>query len=384
MKTIFKRTLAAAMALMITGLFLTTALASSIKEIQEENDLTSYRTLYDVTPVEITVPTRIKVTLPNLQNYGVAVIENETETAQPIATINETEFLTAEIKESSSVRGSTSALVDGDRTTVAEFNLDEDGGQAFVVIEFPKMLKSSSLSLELDSHVALPHKISIQAEVDGEWITVLANTKPYQTLVTFPQRTAEKWRIKFSHSQPLRLRELTFSDDTTQSKFTGDTVIWLARPGETYQLYADAATYKRIKTGESGDLLSDPEEIEETTISKGKPNPLFTEPDDDEDGVPNYLDNCMSVSNASQVDIDDNGSGDDCDDYDRDGVINSKDNCQEYANSNQKDTDGDDIGDACDDEESRITESNPWIPWLAMGIAALAVFGLIIHTLRKK
>lgn len=372
------------MALMITGLFLTTALASSIKEIQEENDLTSYRTLYDVTPVEITVPTRIKVTLPNLQNYGVAVIENETETAQPIATINETEFLTAEIKESSSVRGSTSALVDGDRTTVAEFNLDEDGGQAFVVIEFPKMLKSSSLSLELDSHVALPHKISIQAEVDGEWITVLANTKPYQTLVTFPQRTAEKWRIKFSHSQPLRLRELTFSDDTTQSKFTGDTVIWLARPGETYQLYADAATYKRIKTGESGDLLSDPEEIEETTISKGKPNPLFTEPDDDEDGVPNYLDNCMSVSNASQVDIDDNGSGDDCDDYDRDGVINSKDNCQEYANSNQKDTDGDDIGDACDDEESRITESNPWIPWLAMGIAALAVFGLIIHTLRKK
>jgi len=349
-----------------------------------ENDLTVYRTMYNVTPVELTVPTRVKVTLPNTQNYGVAVVEKETKVAQPIATIHELKTSQAEVTDASSIRGSESSLVDGNRSSVAEFNLDADEGNAFVVIEFAKALKSSSLSLELDNHVALPHSVSIQAEVNGEWITVLANTKPYRTSIPFPQRSAKKWKINFLHSQPLRLREITFEDDAVKREAKGDVVIWLARPGETYSLYADAATYTYIKTGERGDLLSDPEEVEETTINRGKKNPVFQEPDDDEDGVPNYLDNCVNVSNDDQTDIDNNGSGDVCDDYDRDGVINSKDNCPEYANSNQRDTDGDDIGDECDVEESRVTESNPWIPWAAMGIAAVAIFGLIIHTLRKK
>jgi hypothetical protein len=383
MKTILKRTLAAAMSLIITGLFVPATLAfAEVAEV--ENDLTVYRTMYNVTPVELTVPTRVKVTLPNTQNYGVAVVEKETKVAQPIATIHELKTSQAEVTDASSIRGSESSLVDGNRSSVAEFNLDADEGNAFVVIEFAKALKSSSLSLELDNHVALPHSVSIQAEVNGEWITVLANTKPYRTSIPFPQRSAKKWKINFLHSQPLRLREITFEDDAVKREAKGDVVIWLARPGETYSLYADAATYTYIKTGERGDLLSDPEEVEETTINRGKKNPVFQEPDDDEDGVPNYLDNCVNVSNDDQTDIDNNGSGDVCDDYDRDGVINSKDNCPEYANSNQRDTDGDDIGDECDVEESRVTESNPWIPWAAMGIAAVAIFGLIIHTLRKK
>ena len=383
MKTILKRTLIAATASLISAVLLMPTALAIVADIPE-NDLTVYRTLYDVTPVELTVPTRVKVTLPNAQNYGTAVIEKETEIAQPIATISGIEEVKAKILEHSSMRGSVSALVDGNRFTVAEFNLDEDQGSAFAIIEFSEKLKSSGLVLELDGHVALPHSVSIQAEVDGSWLTVLANTKPYQTSITFPQRTAKKWRINFLHSQPLRLREITFSDDTSKKQTKGDTVIWLARPGETYTLYADAATYTMIKTGESGDLLSDPKEIKETTISKRKANPVFQEPDDDEDGVPNYLDNCVRVSNDSQKDIDDNGSGDACDDYDRDGIINSKDNCPQYANSNQKDTDGDELGDVCDDEESRITESNPWLPWLAMGIAGIVIFGLIIYTLRKK
>ncbi len=61
--------------------------------------------------------------------------------------------------------------------------------------------------------------------------------------------------------------------------------------------------------------------------------------DTDADGVPNSLDNCPSVANASQADADSDGIGDPCD------------NAPNVANPDQRDTDSDGIGDVIDTDK---------------------------------
>jgi len=71
--------------------------------------------------------------------------------------------------------------------------------------------------------------------------------------------------------------------------------------------------------------------------------------DDDGDFVRNELDNCPNDPNPSQLDTDEDGIGNACDDDDDgDGVADEGDNCPRLANPDQLDTDGDGLGDACD------------------------------------
>ena len=75
------------------------------------------------------------------------------------------------------------------------------------------------------------------------------------------------------------------------------------------------------------------------------------EPDDDDDGIPNTSDNCPLQANAEQVDFDQDGIGDVCDDdLDGDGFANVVDNCPDAVNPDQTDFDGDGVGDACDSD----------------------------------
>jgi hypothetical protein len=75
----------------------------------------------------------------------------------------------------------------------------------------------------------------------------------------------------------------------------------------------------------------------------------YVGPDPDADGVPDPLDNCATVANAGQNDLDGDLKGDACDsDIDGDGRANGADNCPQVANPTQSDSDGDGLGDACD------------------------------------
>ncbi|XP_070578725.1 thrombospondin-1-like [Ptychodera flava] len=71
--------------------------------------------------------------------------------------------------------------------------------------------------------------------------------------------------------------------------------------------------------------------------------------DYDYDGVGDYCDNCVYDANVYQRDTDDDGKGDACDeDIDDDGILNYNDNCQYKANIDQVDSDRDGVGDICD------------------------------------
>jgi len=343
-----------------------------------------FETVYNPVMPELIKPTVVSVNLPTDDRYGVAIIEEETGQPQPWLKISHyKEPMSVDATESSEIIGKLSALTDGNFDTTAEFNLDKDEGSAFVVLESDDAIASSSLRLSLDNNVALPHTIGLSALVDGSWKTVVATKRLESTVLSFPETTAKEWRIEFGHGQPLVLREISLNESSDSQK-TGIEIRWLAREGEGYKLYTNARSYPNISTSEAGKLSGEDLEIIEVDLGESENNVLFKEPDYDDDGVVDLMDNCVTVSNIDQEDIDDNGRGDACEDFDGDGVVNSKDNCPDHPNRYQKDEDDDGIGNECDGEESRITEKNPWISWLAMGIAALVIIVILVQTVRKK
>ncbi|PIU80865.1 MAG: hypothetical protein COS71_01155 [Candidatus Moranbacteria bacterium CG06_land_8_20_14_3_00_40_12] len=372
------------LSLILTFGFIVTANAQGLQQNSISSVINAYRFYKDIRSISIQVPTVVEIPFAAdfIERFDFAVLDKTTNSFEPHFFKQET--LVNEIPVSLSTNsntGSANRMIDKDTGTYADFLLPENTqGQVQITLTSVNPIISSILTILLDNNVALPTSVEIRAFVDGQNRIVVANRKMDQQTIRFPQTTSNRWQVLFSYGQPLRISELRLNQDNA-TKSSVRTIRFLAQPDHSYRIYFDPDRLVKVPVGEAGNLVSAQDILAiPTVLSQNNPNYIIADVDSDE--VPDIRDNCVSIDNANQRDINHNGRGDVCDDFDQDSLINSKDNCPDNPNRDQKDADSDGIGDVCDKEESRITEHYPWIPWVGIGFAALVLIILLVLTAR--
>ncbi len=359
--------------------------AQGLSQSSISSVISAYRFYKDIDTISISVPTVAEIPFVDefIERFDFVVLDKTTNSFEPH--FFKQEILVNEIPLSVStdlnINGA-SRMNDNNARTYADFPLPDDT-QGYIQIELSSVnpITSSAITTLLDNNVALPSFVEIRAFVDGQNKIVVANRKMDQPTIRFPQTTSNRWVIAFTFGQPLRISELRLNQDNT-TKSSTRAIRFLAQPNHSYRIYFDSDRSATALVGEAGNLVS-AKDILVIPVTPSQNNPNYIIADIDNDGVPDISDNCVSVANLDQKDINNNKRGDVCDDFDQDGIVNNKDNCPDNPNRDQKDTDSDEAGDICDKEESRITERYTWIPWVGIGFAALILITLLGLTARS-
>lgn len=346
--------------------------------------ISAYRMYKEIGAIPHSVPTVIEVPFDNdiIERYLFAVLDLNTNRFVPHYYRQET--LENEVPLSvTTVPSAPTAryLIDKNSTTYVSFPLRESSqGTAQITLRTPTEITSSQLTILLDQNVTLPSTVELWADVGGTREIVVAQRQMSSQTLRFPRTTSKEWIINFTYQQPLRISELRLMQEGV-IKSNSHAVRYLAQPNTAYRIYFDPDRVANPAVPESSNFAY-AEDIYAIPEPASFSNPAYIIADVDVDGIPDIRDNCIRDANPDQLDVNDNGVGDVCDDFDLDGVMNSVDNCPELPNRNQRDTDGDGLGDECDGQESRLTEKYPWIPWIGIGLAALVLVILFALTAR--
>lgn len=340
------------------------------------------------------VPTVVEVPLvvPSGERTDVAVYDVRTGTYLPYYIHEQYIKNPVPLSVESNGTGNSAALLDGTYTTGVRYDLPPGGGlgTAEITLRTSEPIDSSSLTVSFGASVRLPKTVSVSV-VDQYGIEqiVVAPTSMTSEQLRFLKTTGQIWKITLIYAQPLEITEVNLVQDSAESSVTRG-VRFLAQPGTDttvqYILYTEPDRYVAIQKTESGNL-ADSRGVVIASVGMADANPHFVPADTDADGVRNTEDNCDKVANPDQLDVDQNGVGDVCDDFDRDDVSQATDNCPNHPNNAQEDVDNDGMGDVCDGEDNRITEQYPWIPWVGIGVAALVIavlFFLVATTEPRK
>lgn len=382
--------------------------AISDKTEKEERDLKKvFRSVLSVTEVPIGVPTlaEVPVSLFSDSTKSVAVFERGSD--QPEASkLLYVSKPAANFRVHDSFFGSSPDLSDGKFEAFREYPVsavpaeeqgritrfpDEDSEYINPVmadrvtfdIVFDSPVLVDSFSLHLGKNVALPRTVEISSGQAGAEKIVLARSALFGRDIQFPPTKASHFRLTFEYVQPLRVTEVT-AHQSGVSEALGYAIRFLAYPGKAYDVYFNADQSVHFSTKEAPNFSGD-----DVLKIQGKmtENTAYQKADGDADGIPDETDNCVSVSNADQADVNGNGRGDACDDFDRDGAENSIDNCPLAPNRTQEDADGDGVGDACDLQENRPFQRWTWLPWVSIAVVGVVVIGLlmsIVHKMRRE
>lgn len=366
------------LSLIVSG-FVLTANAQGMAQNSTSSATNAYRFYKDIDNISIKVPTVVEIPFADefIERFDFIVLDKQTNSFEPY--FFKQEISTKEIPVSIITNQNTNninLINDSNTETYVDFPLLNDvQGKVQFILSSTKMITSSAVTILLDNNVALPNSVEVRAIVDGQERIIVASKRMDGQTINFLKTTSNKWIINFTYSQPLRISELILQQDGV-TKTNTRSIRFLAQPDHSYRVYFDPDRSSAVSVGEAGNLYST-KDVSVLPFVSSKNNPSYIIADIDSDGVADILDNCVSVANFDQKDINNNGRGDVCDDFDQDGIINSKDNCSNKPNRNQLDTDSDGIGDVCDEEESRVTEKYTWIPWVGITFAVLVLVVLL-------
>jgi hypothetical protein len=358
----------------------------ALSPVNTPSQLSAFRQYRQVTP-QLKVPTVIDVPFDDatFNLPYMAVVDGFSNDLEPSYFIDKVVQNTIPYTLSTGVpTGDQAALMnDNDYSTFASFPLPPNGteGMYGIMAKSTVPFTSSSIVFSFDKNVIRPKTISLQTRTGSETTTILAPTAFTADTVVFPQTKADTWIINLTYNQPFRITELKFTQIGASTSHT-KSLRFLAQPGKAYTIYFDPDRAVTLPTGESSNLQI-ATDVSRVAGSYPQKNPTYIQADTDADGILDTIDNCPSVPNPDQKDVNGNGVGDACEDFDVDGVPNYLDNCPNDPNQSQIDSDGDGIGDACDTKESRFTEANPWIPWVGIGFAGIVLIALFAMTARE-
>ncbi len=351
------------------------------------NILSQFKYYHSFQKFEYTTPKVVEVPLGNTlttTNAYFALLETETNTLQPYEIITKKRQTPYNVV-SQDKNGNTvdeKLLYDGKSQTSTEFPVSEGRiSEVLIRLVYNAPITTSTLHLQIDHYGKSPVSISLKTVDNGNDYVVIA-TKPFsQSDLQFPARQAAVWELTLRYSQPLRMSELYF-DEESQAKSAESAIRFLMRPGSTYRLFSQSDGYVDLPYLESGNLLS-ATDVLTISLPPALSNSLYKPSDSDRDGIPDSSDNCLDTHNQDQLDKDKNDIGDACEDFDTDNIMNNMDNCPAHPNRDQQDTDRDGKGDHCDDEESRLTERLAFLPWLGIALGFGVVIVLFAVTVKK-
>ncbi|MFM2414834.1 MAG: hypothetical protein RI911_527 [Candidatus Parcubacteria bacterium] len=272
-------------------------------------------------------------------------------------------------------------LTDGLSQTFKDFEVNGQPVNTTIRLELDTAERIHGVQLQFAEFSPRPTKIQISTAADLGLEGQMLLTIPYSgDAINFPERILQQVFITVTHEQTLRLTDITLLPNDSVREVTG--VRFLAQPGAKYRMFSNPDRYVSIPTSEMPYMQGG--DIRLAQLEVASKNERFIPADTDSDGITDVQDNCASVANPLQEDIDSNGVGDACDDFDRDGYMQLQDNCPLITNRDQQDSDGDKIGDACDAEESRFSEQYPWLPWAGMGLVVLVLLAMTFTMMHSK
>lgn len=355
-------------------------------QFQSDHSVASFQQYIEVPALSAPFSKVVEITGPDFTNQlerGYVIIANKKESTSPTLGYikNVSSFTPQQL-----ISETYPELVDKNGVTFATLpftNSPERNSGAVesvtIILRSSEPITSDSLSIQLNRYVSSPERFSLAAVTDGFYGIVVAD-KPLSDLTfNFPKTSSKEWHLNLTYTQPLQISEVDFNQENTSTKESR--LLFLREPSVSYRVYFDPDRQTSVVQNEQ--IAS---AVDTNMLIVGPSNFIqnksFLRSDQDADGIPDISDNCLTVANVDQLDLDTNGKGDMCEDSDYDGVINSIDNCPNNSNRDQSDTDGDGVGNMCDASESRITEKYPWLPWIGIGSAILVLLILLGLTAR--
>lgn len=279
---------------------------------------------------------------------------------------------------SSRFAGNENDMIDNNANTHLMF--DSNSPEHQIEIDFGGTKKVSEIYMLLGKGDLEPYAVTIQGLFPNNQWQNITSQRPYYYQMRWPEVEVNALRFNIRSNHLFRVSELYMLGDRQQDRF--DELVFFAEEGKTYVLFTGPSFGQENFSPQTSLPLNTDTQTPLFDLPESSPYAGYNN-DYDADGLTDTQDLCPRTVDAQNLDVDNNGRGDVCEDPDQDGFMSHKDNCPYIYNPAQKDSDQDGEGDDCDGVENRFTENQDFLLYVVFGLAILLLGYLVVKSLKK-